>query len=166
MPFRGTSSSSPINDILVALQQTKAATPTEARDGGLIVQAPRITVQEVDTVRTALMHPREKPDAAAFAVSFTSACVLILKAGADLLGAPAVSLFNLTLFAVGVALGTFTAVRFAGQWRKRQPFHDQALAYVDALIAEKKAADGSRAPSPQPPSGPVAVSPPQSSPGT
>lgn len=148
MPPRGTFSSA-TSEILVALQQAKVTTPTEAREGGLIVQAPRITVHEVNTVRTALMHPREKADTAAFAVSFASACVLVLKTGADILGAAAPSPFNLSLFAVGVALAAATVSRFVGQWRRKYPFHDLALGYVDALIAEKAADDAQRPASPQ-----------------
>ena len=154
MPPRGSFSSAPnasTSELLVALQQAKTTTPTEAREGGLIVQAPRITVHEVNTVRTALMHPREKADTAVFAVSFASACVLVLKTGADMLGAAAPSLFNLLLFAVGVALAASTVVRFAGQLRRKYPFHDQALGYVDALIAEKRADDAQRPALPQPP---------------
>lgn len=133
------------SDLRTALRRVRAPSPSEAREGGLIVQAPRITEHELDAVRTALLHPREKADVTAFAVSLASSLALIGKTIADAARAGKPSWWDMIVFAAAAVLVFATTSRFATQRRKKQPFHDKALAYVEALIVEK-AADAAKPP--------------------
>lgn len=107
--------------------------------GVLSVTAPRITHQELTTVKNALEHPAPKAEGFATAASTLSA---LLAAGKIVLDVcqrqpPTPNPAEVVVFVVAVVVMGVLIYRYWDASCKQHPFHVQALSYVKELIGEE-----------------------------
>ena len=131
-------------EILEAHRSASARVPDNDRSGHLAVEAPRVTRLELETVKTALEHPPQKPDIGATIVSMLSALLFAAKVVHDSVkdgrvAAGAVELVGFTFAACLVVVMTY---RLIVGMRQKHPFHDKAKKYVDDLMQQSQGGPG------------------------
>ena len=90
----------------------------------------------METVKTALEHPQQKPDVLNVVLSIIPASGVIAKAVYDTACAKP-DLPSIVLAVAGVAVIAIQGFRLAEAYKKPHPFHDVALRYVRELLKEK-----------------------------
>jgi hypothetical protein len=116
--------------------------PGRKRGGELALPTSQATEGELKNIITALRAPPQKPSIVASVASLVSALTAIakvLKDAHDEHGAFKMDGFSLLLFVVGVLSVGTTLYAFLEASRKSHPFHDNAIADVERMMAEAKA---------------------------